>query len=94
MIIGYTLFLNHFHIQCINCINKLTFNEKNCILMTNAKTFCFKRKRVVEVEEECLKSKMVEKHDLNITMTVCQIEKLRKYIRYWFPLIIQKKEVI
>ena len=36
--------------------------------------------------EECLKSKMAEKYNLNITMIVCQIEKWHKYIRYWFPL--------
>lgn len=35
--------------------------------------------------EECLKGKMAEKYNLNITMIVCQIEKWRKYIRYWFP---------
>ena len=36
--------------------------------------------------EECLKSKMAEKSNLNITMIVCQIEKWHNYIRYWFPL--------
>lgn len=41
--------------------------------------------------EECLKSKMAEKYNLNITMIVCQIEKWRKYIRYWFPLKSQLK---
>ena len=65
----------------------LTFSEKNCnILNANAKTFCFKTSQRIEVEEECLKSKMAEKYVLNITMTVCQIEKLRKYIRYWFQM--------
>lgn len=33
--------------------------------------------------EECLKSKMAEEYNLNITMIVCQIEKWRKYIRCW-----------
>jgi hypothetical protein len=54
--------------------------------MANAKTFCFKTNQRVEVEEECLKSKMAEKYELNITMTVCQIEKLRRYISCWFPM--------
>ena len=71
----------------------LTFNEKKCI-MANAKTFCFKTNQRIDAEEGCLKSKMAEKYDLNITMTVCQIEKLRKYIRYWFLMIILKMEVI
>lgn len=33
--------------------------------------------------EECLKSKMAEKYNLNITTIVCQIEKWPKYIRCW-----------
>lgn len=36
--------------------------------------------------EECLKSKMAEKYDLNITMIVCRIGRWRKYIRFWFLL--------
>ena len=63
----------------------LTFGVKNYnILNANAKTFCFKTNQRIEVEEECLKSKMAEKYGLNITMTVCQIKKLHKYIRCWF----------
>jgi hypothetical protein len=54
----------------------------NCV--ANGKIFCFKTNQRIDAEEQCLKSKMAEKYDLNITMTVCQIEKLRKYIRYWF----------
>lgn len=71
----------------------MIFDEKECI-MPNAKAFCFKTNQKVDVEEECLKSKMAEKYDLNITMTVCQIAKLRKYIRYWFLMIILKRKVI
>lgn len=93
MMIGCPIPLHFFHIKCVNRIISLTFNEKNC-KMANAKTFCFKRNQRIDAEEECLKSKMVEKYDLNITMTVCQIEKLRKYIRYWFLMIILKMEVI
>jgi hypothetical protein len=90
---GCPIFLHFFHIECINRIILLTFNEKKCT-MANAKTFCFKTNQRIDSKEECLKSKMAEKYDLNITMTICQIEKLRKYIRYWFPMIILKMEVI
>ncbi len=62
--------------------------------MSYAKAFCVKTNQRVDVEEECLKSKMARKYDLSITMTDCQIEKLRKYIRYWFLMIIPKREVI
>lgn len=63
----------------------LTFYAKSCILKANAKIFRFKTSQ--RVEEECLKSKMAEmaeKYDWNITMTVCQIGNLCKYIRRWF----------
>jgi hypothetical protein len=93
MMIGFPTSLRFFHIKCINRIISLTFNEKKCT-MANAKTFCFKTNQRIDVGEECLKSKMTEKYDLNITMTVCQVEKLRKYIRYWFLMIIVKMEVI
>ena len=93
MMLGHLIFLRFFHIQCINHIILLLFDEKKCI-MTNAKTFCFKTNQRVDVEEECLKSKMAKKYELSITMTDCQIEKLRKYIRYWFLMIIPKREVI
>lgn len=33
--------------------------------------------------EECLKSKMVEKYTLSITMIACQIEKWHRFIRHW-----------
>jgi hypothetical protein len=95
MMIGFLISLRFFHIRCINNIISLTFDEKKCKI-ENAKTFCVKTNQRVEVdvEEECLKSKMAKKYDLNITMTVCQIEKLRKSIRYWFLMIILKREVI
>ena len=93
MIIGHLINLHFFHIKCVNSIISLTFNEKKC-KMVNAKTFCFKTNQRIDVEEECLKSRMAEKYDLNITMNVCQIEKLRKYIRYWFLTQIQKRKVI
>jgi hypothetical protein len=96
---------NNFIFACFIVINafgmdtKLTFIAKNSnILDANAKNICFKTsQRVdVEVEEECLKSKMAKKYDLNITMSVCQIEKFRKSIRYWCLclMIILKREVI
>jgi len=83
---GYLITLNLFYIRCNNFIYILTINEKRCIFMANARTFYFKTdQRVdVDVEEECLKRKMAEKYDLNITMTVYQIENWRKYIRFWF----------
>ena len=91
--IGRPILLFFFHVKCINYIISLTFNEKKCT-MVNAKIFCFKTNQRIDDEEECLKSKIVEKYDLNITMTVCRIEKLLKYIRYWFLMIIVKLEVI
>ncbi len=93
MMISFPILLHFFHIKCINRMILLTFKEKKC-KMANAKTFCFKTNQRIDAEEECLKSRMREKYDLNITMTVCQIEKLRKYISYWFLMIIVKMEVI
>jgi hypothetical protein len=94
--IGCLISLHFFHIKCVNCIILLTFNEKKCT-MSNAKTFFFKTNQginVEEVEEECLNTQMAEKYDLNITMTVCQIEKWHKYIRYWFLMITLKRKGI
>ncbi len=97
MMIGKPIWLNFFHIQCEKYTIPLTFNEKKCT-MANAKTFCFKGNQrfefEVEAEKECLKSKMAEKYSLNIIMTVCQIEKLPRFIKYWFLMIIEKMEVI
>ena len=66
------------------------------MLMGDARTFCFKTNQGIDVEEECLKSKMAEKYDLNITMRVCQIENLRKSMRYWFLMIMitKKRELL
>jgi len=98
--IGLPKFILFFHFQCKKSFKILTFNDKKCILIANAKTFCFNFKtnqmvEVKKVEEECLKSKMAGKYDLNITIRVCQIEKWRKYINYWFLMImiIAKREV-
>jgi hypothetical protein len=76
----------------------LTFIMKNCnILDAGKKNICFKtnQKAKVEVEEECLKSKMelVKKYDLNITMTVFQIKTLRKYIICWSQVRIPRLRV-
>lgn len=76
-----------------NSINLLTFNKKWYIVMANVRTFCFKTSQGIDVEEECLKSKMREKLNLSITMTVYQIESLRKCMRYWF-LMTKKKELL
>ncbi len=97
MIIGCAIFLYFFYIRCKNCIKILTYNRKKCILTLDEQIFCFKTNQmddVEAVEEECLKSKMAEKYESSTTMTVYQIEKLRKYTRYWFLMLVVKKEVI
>jgi hypothetical protein len=101
MTINLSEFIEIFSFSMQKSFKKLTFSDKKCILISNAKTFCFNSKtnqmvEVEEVKEECLKSKMAEKYDLNITMRVCQIEKWHKYINYWFLMImiIGKREVI
>lgn len=98
---GSPKFIDFFSFSMQKSFKSLTFSDKNCILTSNAKTFCFNFKtnqmvEVKEVKEECLKSKMAEKYDLNITMPVWQIEKWCKYINYWFLMImiIAKREVI
>ena len=53
------------------------------ILNANDETLCFET--IHRAEEECLKSKMTEKSDLNITMIVWQLERWCKHIRCWSP---------
>ena len=83
MMVNFFLFGCFLEENAVNAFLLLTNDMKRYIYKANGETLGFET--IQKTEEECLKSKMTEAYNLSITMTVCQIEKWRKYIRCWFP---------